>query len=132
MTLAGEVADAVILTWSFAEEVEISRGILRASSAAAGHEAPDVISYVRCALMPGAERAVARRADVYDAIPHYRAVFARYGITAADTVVTGSTRAELLEGIEREEEVLDIGVIRAIPVENTVDSLAELVTACAP
>jgi hypothetical protein len=75
---------------------------------------------------------VARRADVYDAIPHYRAVFARYGITAADTVVTGSTRAELLEGIEREEEVLDIGVIRAIPVENTVDSLAELVTACAP
>jgi hypothetical protein len=37
-----------------------------------------------------------------------------------------------MAGIEAEEKVLDISVIRAIPSENTVESLSELVTACAP
>jgi len=37
-----------------------------------------------------------------------------------------------LAGIEREESVLDLSVIRAIPAENTVESIAELVEACAP
>jgi hypothetical protein len=38
----------------------------------------------------------------------------------------------LIEGIEAEETVLDLSVIRAIPAENNMASLAELVTACAP
>lgn len=132
MALAGEVADAVILTWSFVAEVERARPILREGASRTGRETPTLISFVRCALMPQAGDAVARRAETYDAIPHYRAVFARNGVTAADTVVTGSSRQEMLEGIEREESVLDVGVIRAIPAENTVESLAELVEACAP
>ena len=132
MTLAGEVADAVVLTWSFAAEVVRSRAILDQSARDAGRESPTVVSFVRCALVPQAAEAVAERASAYDAIPHYRKVFARSGLTAADTVVTGADRAQLLDGIHAEEAVLDVSVIRAIPAENTVESLSELVRACAP
>jgi hypothetical protein len=132
LALAGEVADAVILTWSFATEAERARGLVADAAAAVGRDTPTVVSFVRCALLPQAEEAVSERARVYDAIPHYREVFARHGITATDTVVTGGSRAELLERIEAEESVLDLSVIRAIPAESTVESLSELVIACAP
>ena len=130
--LAGEVADDVIFTWWIAPEIERSRVLLDQSAAATGRTPPSVVSYVRCALLPQAAAAVAERADFYDAIPQYRAVFARNGLTAADTVVAGQSRAELLRGIEKEEAVLDIPVIRAIPATNTVESISELVAACAP
>lgn len=132
MALAAEVADAVVLTWSFVSEVERARGILNDAGHRVGREAPTVVSFVRCALMPQAAGAVEERAAVYDAIPHYRKVFARSGLTAADTVVTGTNRAELLEGIQVEEAVLDLSVIRAIPADTTLESFSELVLACAP
>jgi hypothetical protein len=132
LALAAEAADAVILTWSFVAEVEHARRVIAEAAQTAGREAPTVVSFIRCGLLPQAADAIAERCAVYDAVPHYRKVFDRHGLTAADTVVTGTDRAELLEGIEAEEAVLDFGVIRAIPAENTVASLAELVTACAP
>lgn len=132
MTLAGEVAEAVVLTWSLSDEVNRARGILEASAAAAKRPAPKIISFIRCGLMPQADAAIAERADAYDAIPHYHEVFERHGIAARDTVVEGASRKELLEGIEREESVLDIPVIRAIPAENTVEAICDLVLACAP
>lgn len=131
-TLAGEIADAVIFTWWIAAEVERSRGLLEQSASAAGRETPTVVSYIRCALLPQAAGAVAERAGFYDSIPRYREVFARNGLSAADTVVTGTSRAELLPGIEREASVLDVPVIRAIPDEDTLASLTDLVAACAP
>lgn len=132
MRLAAEVADAVILTWSFASEVERARGILNEAAQAADRDVPTVISFVRCGLMPQAKEAVEERANAYAAIPRYQEVFERHGVTATDVVVTGRNRAELLEGIQAEEEVLDLSVIRAIPAENTTESLGELVRACAP
>jgi alkanesulfonate monooxygenase SsuD/methylene tetrahydromethanopterin reductase-like flavin-dependent oxidoreductase (luciferase family) len=132
MALAAEAADAVVLTWSFAAEVEQARTILNESARNAGRETPTVVSFVRCALLPQAKAAAAERAAAYDSIPHYRKVFARHGLSAIDTVVTGTSRAELLAGIDSEEAVLDVPVIRAIAAENTVDSLGELVVACAP
>lgn len=130
--LAAEVADAVILTWSFVDEVTRSRAILDASAADAGREAPPVISFIRCALLPQGADAVAEKARAYDAIPHYREVFARHGVDAAETVVTGGSRDELMPGIHREESVLDMSVIRAIPADQTVSALLDLVSACAP
>lgn len=132
LTLAGEVADEVTLTWSFAAEVEQARPIVEDAASRANREAPGFVSFIRCALMPQAAEAIADRVEFYDQIPHYRAVFERHGLSAADTVVTGSNREELLVGIEREEAVLDSSVIRAIPAEDTVDSIVELVEACAP
>lgn len=132
LALAGEVADAVILTWSFKAEVEQARPIIEDAAAKAGREPPTVVSFIRCGLMPQAKEAVEKRAAAYDAIPHYHEVFDRNGVAAGDTVVTGTDREELLAGIEREESVLDLSVIRAIPAANTVESLAELVEACRP
>lgn len=131
-TLAGEVADAVIFTWWITPEVERSRVLLERSAAAMNQNPPSVISYIRCALLPQAAQAVSDRAEVYDAIPRYREMFARNGLTAADTVLTGTSRAELLPAIENEESVLDIPVIRAIPETDTVTAISDLVTACAP
>ena len=130
--LAGEVADSVIYTWWIASDVERSQVMLERGAASVGRDTPGVVSYVRCALLPQAAAAVAQRADVYGAIPHYQAVFARNEMTAADTVVTGSSRAQLLPGIEVEEAVLDHPVIRAIPAADTVDAISELLVACAP
>jgi hypothetical protein len=132
MALAAEVADAVILTWSFVAEAEHARRILNESAQRVGREPPTVVSFVRCGLLPQAAEAISERAGWYDSIPHYQKVFARHGLSASDTVVTGTNRAQLIEGIEAEESVLDVPVIRAIPAQNTVDSLAELVMACAP
>lgn len=132
MSLAGEIADEVMLTWSFVAEVARSRPLLEAGASLAGRDVPKVASFVRCALLPQAADAVAERAEFYDRIPHYRRVFSRHGLTAADTVVTGRSREQLLEGIAREEAVLDVPVIRAIAAANTVDSLGELLEACAP
>jgi len=130
--LAGEVADSVVFTWWIASDVERSRVFLAEGAASVGRPPPTVVSFIRCALLPQAADAVARRADVYGAIPHYQAVFARNEMTAAETVVTGSTRDELLFGIEKEEAVLDHPVIRAIPAADTVEAISELLTACAP
>lgn len=132
LALAGEAADAVILTWSFKAEVEQARPIVEEAAERAGRVPPTLISFIRCGLLPQAKEAIDKRAAAYDAIPHYHAVFERNGVNAGDTVVTGTGREELLAGIEREEAVLDLSVIRAIPAENTVASLAELVEACAP
>lgn len=132
LAVAAEVADAVILTWSFASEAQRARGVLEKAAVEADRESPTLISFVRCALLPQAAEAVAERAAAYDAIPHYRKVFERNGITAADTVVTGTGRDGLAEGIQVEEAVVDESVIRAIPAAPTVESLGELVEACAP
>lgn len=132
MALAGEVADAVVLTWSFAAEVERVRPLIAEAAATVGRDMPTVVSYVRCALLPRAQEALDERADFYDSIPHYRNVFARHDLTAADTVVTGFSADELRQGIAREESVLDVSVIRAIPETNTVEAIGALVEACAP
>ncbi|HEU4894535.1 MAG TPA: LLM class flavin-dependent oxidoreductase [Acidimicrobiia bacterium] len=132
LALAGEVADAVILTWSFVAEVERARPIIEEAADQASRVPPTLVSFVRCGLLPQAAEAIEERAKAYDAIPHYHEVFERNGVTAGDTVVTGTDRAELLAGIEREESVLDLSVIRAIPAANTVESISDLVEACAP
>ena len=130
--LAAEVAESVIFTWWFVPEVERSRALLEQSAAEVDQTPPTVISYIRCALLPQAADAVAERAEAYGAIPRYAEMFARNGVSAADTVVAGASRAELLPGIERESAVLDVPVIRAIPAADTVEGLSELVIACAP
>jgi len=130
--LAAEVADAVIFTWWITPEIERSRVLLEQSAAAMNQDPPSVISYIRCALIPQAANAVADRAEVYDAIPRYREMFARNGLTAADTVITGASRTDLLPAIEDEESMIDIPVIRAIPASDTVAAISDLVIACAP
>lgn len=131
-SLAGEIADAVIFTWWVAAGVERSRVHLREGASTAERNPPPVVSYIRCALLPQGAEAVAKRAEFYGSLPRYREIFARDGLSATDRVVTGNSRADLIPGIEREEAVVDRPVVRAIPASDTVESLVELVEACAP
>ena len=130
--LAGEIADGVMFTWFPAAEVSRARVLLQDGAGQAGRSVPTVLSFIRCALMPQAGEAVAERAEVYGAIPHYAAMFARNGMTAIETVVTGESREQLLGGIQHEESVVDVPVIRAIPTSNTIEAFTDLMTACAP
>jgi alkanesulfonate monooxygenase SsuD/methylene tetrahydromethanopterin reductase-like flavin-dependent oxidoreductase (luciferase family) len=130
--LAGEISDVVLFTWWTASEVERSRSYLEAGADRGDRPTPLVASYIRCALVPRAAEAVAERAAAYAAIPRYAKAFARAGINAADTVVTGSSAVDLAPGIAREEEVLDLSIIRAITADESYSSFEPLIAAAAP
>lgn len=130
--LAAEIADCVLFTWWPKNEVARSRQRVAEAAADVGRVTPVIASYIRCALLPQAADAVEEKAARYQSIPRYAKVFARNDITAAESVVTGENRDELLGQIEREETVIDLPVIRAITADDSVESLIELAEACAP
>ena len=130
--LAGEIADAVLFAWSTAQEVSRSLPFLAAGAMEAKRRVPLVASYVHCAFVPQASEAVAEVAARYDVMPKYAEVFARAGGSAADIVVTGTDSGELRSGIEREESVLDLPIIRVITPDGSVSSITALLEACAP
>lgn len=130
--LAGEVADCVLFTWWPRNEVASSRQLVDESAADAGRETPVIASYVRCALLPQAAATVEEKAARYQSIPKYAEVFARNDMTAADSIVQGHDRDELLGQIEEEEVVIDLPIIRAIVPEDAVEPIADLAHACAP
>lgn len=130
--LAGEIGDGVSFTWWFREAVEESRELLAEGAARANREPPPVYSYIRCALLPQAEDAMNEVANRYDQAGSFQRLFRSHGKRAHDTVVTGTTAAELRPGIEREEEVLDYAIIRAITADESAESILELLEACRP
>ncbi|MEZ4521765.1 MAG: LLM class flavin-dependent oxidoreductase [Thermomicrobiales bacterium] len=130
--LAGEIGDGVSFTWWFREAVEESRELLAEGAARANREPPPVYSYIRCALLPQAEDAMNEVADRYDQAGSFQRLFRSHGKRAHDTVVTGTTAAELRPGIKREEEVLDYAIIRAITADESAESILELLEACRP
>lgn len=130
--LAGEIGDGISFTWWFKSAVEESRPLLERGAAWVGRPTPPVMSYIRCALLPQAEAALAEQAASYDAIPSFSALFARHGVKARDTVITGPDAAALQPGIAREEAVLDIPVVRAVTADRSADALLELLEACRP
>lgn len=130
--LAAEVADCVLFTWWPRNEVANSRQMIDEAAADAKRDVPIIASYVRCALLPQASQAVAEKAERYAAIPRYSEVFARNDITAAESVVTGADRTDLIERIEHEEVVIDLPIIRAITPDDSLEALSELAEATRP
>jgi alkanesulfonate monooxygenase SsuD/methylene tetrahydromethanopterin reductase-like flavin-dependent oxidoreductase (luciferase family) len=130
--LAGEIADGVIFTWWFRELIEQSRPLVAEGAFRAGRDAPEVFSYIRCALLPQAQQSLDETAGSYDSMPRFRALFRAHDRTAHDTVITGATGADLRPGIEREEAVLDHAIIRAITADQSAESILALLEACKP
>ena len=130
--LAGEIGDGVIFTWWFREAIEESRPLAADGAWRASRETPEIFSYIRCTLLPQAQQALDEVAASYDNIPRFRALFEAHDRTARDTVITGSTAADLRPGIEREASVLDHAIIRAITADQSTESILELLEACAP
>lgn len=130
--LGGEIGDGVVFTWWFVPEIERSRRYVEQGAARAGRTPPPIYSYIRCALLPGAEERLEEEAGRYDSAPRFREMFRRHGLTARDTVVAGTTSEDLQAGIAREEAVLDHSIIRAITAERDREHLIELLHACKP
>ncbi len=130
--LAAEVADCVLFTWWPRNEVAHSRQLVDEAAADAGREVPVIASYVRCALLPQAREVLEEKAARYAQIPRYAEVFARNDMTATESVVTGTDRAELVEKIEHEEVVVDLPIIRAITASDSLEDLVELAEAARP
>ena len=68
----------------------------------------------------------------YASIPQYARHFARMGVSARDTCVSGPDAATLQAGIAAHEQVLDETIVRAITPDDTAESILELLRACAP
>ena len=130
--LAAEVADCVLFTWWPRNEVAHSRQLVDEAAADAGREMPVIASYVRCALLPQAREALEDKAERYAQIPRYAEVFERNDISAAESVVTGEDRNDLIERIEHEEVVIDLPIIRAITADDSLEALTELAEATRP
>lgn len=129
---AAEIADCVLFTWWPRSEVAASRQRVDEAAADAGLGVPLIASYVRCGLLPQAAESIEEKSARYASIPRYAEVFARNRMTAQDTVITGSYRADLLPKIEHEEVVIDLPIIRAITSDDSLAALTELAIACRP
>jgi alkanesulfonate monooxygenase SsuD/methylene tetrahydromethanopterin reductase-like flavin-dependent oxidoreductase (luciferase family) len=130
--LAGEISDGVIFTWWFREAVEESRPLVAEGADRVDRTPPPIISYIRCALLPQAQEALDDVAGRYDSASSFRKLFRSHGKRAHDTVMTGRDAGELRSGIEREESVLDIAIIRSITEDESSKSILELLEACRP
>lgn len=130
--LAGDVGDGVLFNWQSPETARSSGQICRDAAQAAGRPLPLVMAYVRTALLPQADERLDVEAGRYARVPAYAAHFARMGVSARDTAVSGLDAATLQPQIAAHEESLDETVIRAITADDTAASILELLRACAP
>lgn len=130
--LAGEAGDGVLFNWQTPETARTSGQICRDAAAAAGRPRPLVMAYVRTALLPQADERLETEAGRYARIPAYAAHFARMGVSARDTAISGPDAATLQPRIASHEASLDETVIRAITADDTAASILELLRACAP
>jgi alkanesulfonate monooxygenase SsuD/methylene tetrahydromethanopterin reductase-like flavin-dependent oxidoreductase (luciferase family) len=130
--LAGEVADGVVFNLLTPEYTASSGELVLSGARDAGRPRPLLTAHVRCALLPQAAAKVAEQAGRYAGNRQYAANFARMGIAAADTVVTGTDASALQTMIAAHEAQLDETIVRAITADDSADSIIELLHACAP
>ncbi|MGH9174709.1 MAG: LLM class flavin-dependent oxidoreductase [Vicinamibacterales bacterium] len=130
--LTGETAEGVLFNWQTPASSVSSGEIIYKAAEAAGRPRPLLMAYVRCALLPGAEDRLNSEAGRYGRVPSYADHFARMGIAARDTAVSGTDSATLQAGIAAHEAVLDETVVRAITADDSGGSILELLRACAP
>jgi len=130
--LAGEIADGVLFNWFTTEFERQSGELVTAAASQAGRPQPLIMSYVRCGLLPHAQHRLQERAARYANIPQYARHFARMGISAHETCVSGTDAATLQTGIAAHEQVLDETIVRAITPDDRAASILELLRACAP
>jgi alkanesulfonate monooxygenase SsuD/methylene tetrahydromethanopterin reductase-like flavin-dependent oxidoreductase (luciferase family) len=130
--VAGEVGDGVLFNWQTPATAMSAGQICRDAAEAAGRPRPQVMAYVRTALLPQADQRLDTEAGRYGRVPAYAAHFARMGVSARETAVSGPDAASLQPQIAAHETSLDETIVRAITADDTAASILELLRACAP
>jgi alkanesulfonate monooxygenase SsuD/methylene tetrahydromethanopterin reductase-like flavin-dependent oxidoreductase (luciferase family) len=130
--LSGELADGVLFNWMTPEYTARAGRLVLDTAAGAGRARPALMAYVRCGLTPAAEARLSQELDRYAGIPTYERHVERMGASVRDACVTGDDGQALQSGIAAHEAVLDETIVRAITPDDSLDSLLELLHACAP
>jgi alkanesulfonate monooxygenase SsuD/methylene tetrahydromethanopterin reductase-like flavin-dependent oxidoreductase (luciferase family) len=131
-SVGGAVGDGVLFNWQTPQTAQSSGQICRDAAEQADRPRPLVMAYVRTALLPQADARLDTEAGRYAKVPAYAAHFARMGVSARDTAVSGPDAATIQPMIAAHETSLDETVIRAITADDTAESILELLRACAP
>lgn len=132
VAIGGGVGDGVLCNWQ-SPATAISAGeICRDAAAGAGRPTPLVMAYVRTALLPQADERLDVEAGRYSSVPAYAAHFARMGVSARQTAVSGPDAATIQPQIAAHEASLDETIVRAITADDSAESILELLRACAP
>lgn len=130
--LSGEVVDGVLLNWLTPGQAERSGAIAREAAHAAGRPEPWLYGYVRTALGAAARERLASEAERYGGYPAYAAHFARMGVQAIDTAVSGDDPEAIRDGLAPFAAVLDETVVRAITASESLEDYESLIRAAAP
>jgi alkanesulfonate monooxygenase SsuD/methylene tetrahydromethanopterin reductase-like flavin-dependent oxidoreductase (luciferase family) len=128
--LGGQTADGLLLSWLTPEAARRSAAWVREGAEEAGREIPAMATYLRVSLPEGVVR-LTEEAKRYATFPAYAAHFARIGVTATETTISGPT-AEIQQRLAEFDGILDEVVVRAIAAEESVDAYLELAAAAAP
>jgi len=126
-TLAGEIADSVLLNWLDPNHARQSAETVRDAARRVGRRAPLIYAYVRVAYGLGSDARLEREARLYSSLPFYAAHFERMGLKANEVAIHAATQADLRARLDTWRGVVDEVIIRALPGQDTIaDTLAIL------
>ena len=132
LSLAGEIADGVLLDWPPPVYVKDAVEIVSQGAAEAGRPRPWIGGYVFTAVGSTGIAKLHSEADHYAAIPSYAAHFARIGAEPMGAVANGDDAAALGRSLAPFETVLDETVVRAVVAKETTAAYIDVLLAAAP
>lgn len=117
--LGGEIADVVLLNWTFPDRVAWSRERIATGAAAAGRPMPRVAGYVRVAIGPDALSRLTAEADRYRGRPRpYTRLFDEQDANGRGAPgVAATDPADTVRLLAPYRRALDSCVVRALPAE---------------
>jgi alkanesulfonate monooxygenase SsuD/methylene tetrahydromethanopterin reductase-like flavin-dependent oxidoreductase (luciferase family) len=129
--LGGEVADLVLLNWSFPDRIVWSRERIAAGAAAAGRPTPRVAGYVRVALGPDAQARLSAEGERYRdrPRPYTRLLDAQNARERGLPGVAAIRAAEIPALLAPYRSALDSCVVRALPAERSASGWLEIAEA---
>ncbi len=132
LSLAGEIADGVLLDWPAPAYVEGAGELVARAAAEASRPQPWIGGYVFTAVgSPGIAK-LREEAEHYAAIPSYAAHFARMGVGPMGAVAYAEDAVALAASLAPFDAVLDETVVRAVVVEETTSAYLAVLSAAAP
>ena len=129
--LAGREADGVILNWLVPEAAPDLVARVESGGRAAGRNDPEIVAYVRTACHPAAQERLRKEATAYEGYPAYSRHFARMGVSAIETSISG-TRDTISARFEAFAPYVDEVVARAIAQDDSLGAYLAVLSAASP
>jgi alkanesulfonate monooxygenase SsuD/methylene tetrahydromethanopterin reductase-like flavin-dependent oxidoreductase (luciferase family) len=125
-SLAGRIADLVLLNWMIPERIRWARSLIEK-----GGRAPELAAYVRCAIEPDAADRINEEAARYRHLPHYRRHFDQMAAQPPIGVALDENIDPQLE-LNAYDAALDETVVRALPAPEEPKQILDIARIAAP